>query len=186
LYFKIVILLLLFGVQQKPSKILVIGDSITKHGTYANELRKHCKCSVDAFGYVSYSSTKIRKKFEQMDLTGYDIVVFEMGINNIHNVAAIKTDFDSVIERSHRAGLKVVALTLPPFKGYGNWNFKFQNNLVEVNKWIMSKPSGLDYAVDIYKPLSYKDEAIHSYDGLHPDNIGHKIIAEQIIKTIQL
>jgi lysophospholipase L1-like esterase len=163
-----------------------MGDSITKNGKYVAELRKLCNCKVQSYGYSGYSSSKIKQKFYEIDLSQYDMVLFEMGINNIHNVNAIKLDFESVIKKSHSAGLKVVALTLPPFKGYGNWNLTLQNNLIEINKWLKSKPVDLDYVVDIYTPLAHKDESKHSYDGLHPDETGHKIIAKQIIKTIKL
>lgn len=172
--------------QSPKQNILVIGDSITADGRYVTALRKQCYCNIDAYGYVGFSSTKIRNKFEQIDLKKYDMVIFEMGINNIYNVNAIIVDFRLAAKRAHNAGLKVVALTLPPFKGYISWNIQRQLNLIEVNNWLLSDKSGVDYAVDIYKPLSQNDKSKHSKDGLHPDETGHKIIAQEIINTIKI
>lgn len=185
MYFNIILFILLsFSSQEKPNRVLVIGDSITKDGRYITQLKNTWQCEIDSYGFVGYGSTQIRHEFEKLDLKKYKMVIIQMGINNIYDVKSIKTDFEVMIYQAHKQHLQIVLLTIPPFRGYPSWTKQNQENLMKVNNWILTRPFSVQYAINIYSPLQSDGRSKHSTDRLHPDAKGHEIIADKILSQV--
>ena len=183
MFFNLVFILFSF-LNQSPGKVLVIGDSITKDGRYVALLKEHCRCEIDSYGFVGYSTTKIRHEFEKIYLRKYRMVIIQMGVNNIYDPKTVKLDFEVMINMAHQNEVKVVVLTIPPFRGYPSWTAQKQKNVMEVNNWLLTRPFSIHAAVNIYSPLQDGGWAKHSSDGLHPNKKGHEIIAEKIYNQV--
>lgn len=174
-----ILLFILFPVKEK---VIVIGDSITSNGSFIDELKEY-DCA--KYGYPGKSSTAILTEFKKLNLSSYQIVIIEAGINNIDNLGRVILDLQSMFDYAKRKKLKVVVLTLVPFKGYPTWTEEKQKNLDFVNLWLKSKPRNVDYVVDIHIQLADENGMQkNSIDFLHPNKLGHKIIGTEIAKVI--
>jgi lysophospholipase L1-like esterase len=120
----------------------------------------------------------------RMRLASYSTIIVECGINNVDQPQTVMND---LLEISHFAkrenkSVKVIVLTLPPYKGYSSWTPRKQKNLEDINRWILKSSDFV--GVDIYTPLSDKGRSKYSNDKLHPNKKGHEIMALEILKLL--
>lgn len=167
------------------SNVLVIGDSITAaENNYVDVLRERTPHYYTKSGHPGKSSTFIKDKFLKMRLASYNTIIVECGINNVDQPEVVIED---IFEISHFAkrenkNMKVIVLTLPPYKGYPTWSIEKQKNIERINSWILSSKDFI--GVDIYTPLSEKDRSKYSADKLHPNKKGHEIMALEVLKFL--
>lgn len=102
------------------------------------------------------------------------------------SAATVKANLQSIYTAAHNAGIKVIAVTSPPFKGYSAWNSSRQAVLDDVNSWIMSGATNVDYRIDAYTAVEdggNPDQMLSTYDSgdhLHPSVAGYRIIGASI------
>lgn len=168
-------------------KVLVIGDSITANGKYITYLDQETSgYEFKKAGYTGKGTGFILERLKDCKLSNYNVLVIEAGINNIDQPDKVIADFKEMFEYAKKENehIKVIVLTIVPFKGYPTWSAKKQENLERVNQWLLTKPKNVDVVVDVYKNLSSSGFQIHSTDGLHPAPKGHKIISELIAEQL--
>lgn len=183
--FLIIFLLLIGGINPN---VLVIGDSITAwDNNYVDILKTKTTYSYTKAGYPGIASSGLLQKFKKMNLKKYQILIIEVGINNLNDEETcgdyLIKDIKEMITIAKNKNLMVVVLTIPPYKGYETWTQARQNTLEKVNKWIMTSKE-IDQAIDIYTALSDNGKQKYAVDKLHPGKKGHEIIADEILKKI--
>ncbi|GEM_PF-4315802 len=177
--------------------IAVIGDSITADNTYVTWLNRLCsKCQFDNYGVNGETTTKIRqrlrvyegdKRKKQINLAVYNQIIILAGINNITDPETVMRDLQAMYDLAHRYHVRVIALTLPPWKGYHTWSRRKQRNTDSINTWIRSYPRGVDVVVDIYSLLEdphtpdMLNRRFQNGDKLHPRGDGQYLIARAIL-----
>lgn len=90
-----------------------------------------------------------------------------------------------IVDRLHKAGVRVIAQTLPPRSGFVKKGYtpEMEALRVSINEWI--RDSALfDYMVDADALLrdpknpSFTDERYHQGDHLHPNQAGGMLLAQ--------
>lgn len=174
-------------------KVGVIGDSIT-NGTnsYACYLNRQCNTEFDFYNYGVNGETtsRIKSRF-QADIIShrFDEVIIMGGINNGNNANAVEADLQDMYTMAKQAGMRVIALTITPYKGYREWTPPLQNRNDAVNSWIMDTVNGakdVDIRADVYSALedpanpdAMKDEYANP-DKLHPNRAGQEAIGTAV------
>jgi lysophospholipase L1-like esterase len=167
------------------ANVLVIGDSITAaEGNYVDVLRSVTPHYYTKSGHVGKSSTYIKDLILKMRLKDYSTIIVECGINNVDQPDIVISDLQAISHFAKRENpnMKVICLTLPPYKGYSTWTIKKQKSLERINAWILSNKEFV--GVDIYTSLSKKGYSKHSADKLHPNKKGHQLMALEILKFL--
>ena len=177
----------------QEQKVGVIGDSIT-NGTnsYACYLNRQCNTEFDFYNYGVNGETtsRIKSRF-QADIIShrFDEVIIMGGINNGNNANAVEADLQDMYTMAKQAGMRVIALTITPYKGYREWTPPLQNRNDAVNSWIMDTVNGakdVDIRADVYSALedpanpdAMKDEYANP-DKLHPNRAGQEAIGTAV------
>lgn len=194
-------------------KVAVMGDSITAWGgtapsgtlncntvtaggnNYVNELRS--KCSGSTFtnlGIGGQQTTQMVQRFDnQVTNCNYNEVIILGGVNDVtsdRSAAQIKESLSSMYQQAKDDNLKVIAVTITPWKGWTRWTAQRQQVTEEVNGWIMSE-ANVDVRVNAYSamvdpndPGKLKSEYVGPAQPggyLHPGTEGQKAIARAII-----
>jgi lysophospholipase L1-like esterase len=194
---------------QEPRRYVVaaLGDSITDQrsggGGYLKELRKACPGSefLD-FGKGGDMTNQMRRRWEQDILPqvgslGLTTLLVYGGVNDLYSDLTahrintrIEEDLTKIYSGAHKAGLKVVAVTVSPWGGFTKYfNPRRGQNTLLLNAWILGQVADglVDHAVDSHTPLSCGDPTklcpdyeFPSKDGLHPAKEGHQILAKKL------
>lgn len=173
-------------------KILAIGDSITANtASYVNQLNTKCQNQIN-FEKIAedgkqtswmlqnlQNKTGIRENFSYMVVLG--------GINNIDGVSGIKNNLTEIYKIGKDNGLKVIAITIPPYYGWSTWTQQRHENILTVNAWIKEQKTAgkIDSVVDYFSVAVSADgitakPELTSSDHLHPTAAGHTVIAKMI------
>lgn len=183
-------------------KVAVIGDSITEDGGYVAELKKLCPNYVfDNFGRSGETTVKIRSRVratgtdlasKTVGLWEYDVVIVLAGVNNIDDPNQVISDLAAIYYLAKTCPdrfIKVVAITLTPWKGYSTWNWQKQQNTERVNRFILSQPKNVDVVVDVYHslgdeqdPRQMREGLFRQGDPLHPRGLGQTVIGREIFE----
>ena len=111
------------------------------------------------------------------------------GVNDlIGNIYAnqIISQLQYVYTALHNDSIKVIALTIAPFKGHGAWTTGKQLSLDSINTWIKTSATALDDKVDVYALLEDtpgSDILKTSYDigdHLHMTEAGYEAVGQAI------
>ncbi|MDI6737676.1 MAG: metallophosphoesterase [Nanoarchaeota archaeon] len=178
----------------RTERVGAIGDSITQDGGYVNYLNMQCSAAnIDFFehGISGQGSTAIARRFDSAILANnYNDVIIMAGVNNIcGGKTTVERDLQAMYKKAKDAGLRVIALTITPWKGttgtFG-WTAACQRNQEIVNRWIMAE-SNADVKVDVYNvlndpanPGAMKTEYHASGQFLHPNAAGQEAIGKAI------
>ena len=81
--------------------------------------------------------------------------------------------------------MKVVAVTITPFKGRTQWNVAAQASLDSVNTWILNTANHVDYRVNVYTVLedpNNPDQLLPEYNGdwVHLSGTGYLVLGTTI------
>ncbi|MBI5398732.1 DUF2272 domain-containing protein, partial [Candidatus Woesearchaeota archaeon] len=148
----------------------------------------------DKYAYVGKHVTTMKADFDAVLAGGHSDVIIMGGVNDLSGSASaqkIQADLADMYARAKAKGLRVVAVTTTPWKGYGTgtsvgWTEKKYDEQQELNKWILSKPASVDVAVDVFaalddpqNPGAMRPDA-GSVDKIHPGIVGLHVIADAI------
>jgi lysophospholipase L1-like esterase len=189
--------------------VAAIGDSLTdfksQGGKYLRYLQERCPASrFDSWGKGGNMVNQMRKRFAR-DVLGegsdvekpkYTHVIVLGGIADIgsnetagRTVSKIEDDLERMYEMAHDHGITVIALTLPPWGGFKEYNEERHEMTMELNAWIRGLPKDVDRAVDIYPLLSCGNprELCKDYawpDKLHWSKKGHEIVGAELYERV--
>ncbi len=139
----------------------------------------------------------MRRRFER-DLLGspdappYTDLIVLGGIGDIlsnetarRGMRSITGDLSAIYTAAKSRGLRVVALTLPPWGGAADYDTNRHRLTLEVSQWIRGKPPGVDVVVDISELLTCGQEhrlcRTHAWiDQLHWNASGHSVVGEAL------
>lgn len=126
-------------------------------------------------------------------------VILMMGINDIGGVQSdisqnIIKEYESIIERCHKQGIKVIGMTLTPNKGSGYYNDLHEKIRLNVNKYIMSKDSKFDGYIDASSVVASKSDPAKLadnyvsdtwHDWLHFSKAGYHAVGDAVYKYLR-
>jgi lysophospholipase L1-like esterase len=121
-----------------------------------------------------------------------EYVIIWGGINDIYNTnpsidaPTIEANLQLMYTAAHTAGIKVVALTISPCKGYTTWTAPLQAVQDAVNTWITTTAINIDYKIDSYNVLvdpGNANQLLPAYDSgdhIHIATAGYTALANAI------
>lgn len=122
--------------------------------------------------------------------TGIQAMILHGGLNDIRHHPEYSTEkiisrMKEISREAHQEGIQIYVATLTPFKGSGMYSEEKERTRQEVNDWIRSS-SEFDGVIDFDKALRDPNEPkqikseLDSGDGLHPNNEGYEIMADEV------
>jgi len=162
-------------------EIMLVGDSLTEG--YSKYFDDSCP-GVEVCAESGKSTTwMVENCFTDEKLADKKYVVIMGGVNNINTPDKVKSDLALMYSKANQKGIKVLALTIMPWKGYGGWTEEEQQYTENVNAWI--KQANISGAVlDTYGLFNNgSDELNENYatDGkLHLNDQGNTVLASQV------
>jgi lysophospholipase L1-like esterase len=112
-----------------------------------------------------------------------DVALNDLGAADPPAPAELISAMRGLIDRAHRAGIRVICSTLTPFAGAGYWTSRGEAGRATVNDFLRSDGSGCDAVLDQDEatrdpadPARYR-AAYDSGDHLHPSAEGLRAIA---------
>lgn len=175
---------------KKNHIIYTMGDSITEFDEYQSALSSLLNnvFTIVNLGLGHDITHNMIKRFSEVTNGSGEYVIIMAGVNDIKNGASsagVEKNLQTMYNLAHNAGLKIIALTVTPFKGYGKWTSNAQSVEDEVNAWIQGA-ANVDYVIDTYSVLvdpENPNRMLPLYDRgdhLHPNLKGEIKIAEAI------
>lgn len=190
--------------------VAAMGDSLTdprSHGgKYLNYLRERCTNSrFDSYGVGGQMVNQMRKRFARQVLgipaneedpkPKYTHVIILGGINDICSDESakrtndkIQADLSAMYRMAHEHGIRVIALTLPPWGGFKRYyNERRAASTHTINRFI--REQALTVAVgsvlDIYPILSCGDPELLCDEYGWPDKVhwsakGHEVVGKAL------
>lgn len=136
-------------------------------------------------------SALARLERDVLTQTGVTAVFLHEGVNDIlqdpseYDAEQLIAAYRQIVQRSHDHGLKVVAGTITPFRGWSRWTPEREAVRAEVNHWIRTSGEA-DAVVDFDAVLRDPDDplrlapAYDSGDHLHPGDAGYRAMADAV------
>ena len=121
--------------------------------------------------------------------TGAAYAVVWGGVNDIAaDVSAvdIEANLQTIYTNCHNAGIKVVAVTITPYKGSATWSAARQLVCDDVNAWIANTAIDVDYVIDMWTLLedpAAADTLLAAYDSgdhIHLSATGYNLVASTL------
>jgi hypothetical protein len=184
-------------------RVAAIGDSLTDTrvggGRYLDALRRKCPESrFDAYGVGGQQTLHMRWRFTRDVLSKrYTDVIVLGGVNdlsaraiNYASTTQARKNLSYMYESAHKKGLRVIALTVPPW-GRLKFGDRRGDATLELNRWILEqeKSGVVDVAIDIQPMLACGDplNLCMSYrrypqDAIHWSQSGHDVVAAALAK----
>lgn len=176
------------------SVVYCFGTSITYAGPYEDTLATMLGANwyVDNKGVGGNTTAQMLARLDDEIIHSGDAeyLIIEGGINDITggvSALVIRANLQSIYTAATAAypTIKVVALTIAPFKGSALWTAARQLKLDSVNTWIMATATGVNHKVDIYAALQdtrlgYLKPSFASADSLHLSSVGYKKMGSTI------
>lgn len=180
-----------------PSRIFCMGDSITNFGYYETQLNSLIGNNwiVANYGVSGNTTTQMLARFQQQIINPgcVDYVIIMGGVNDLAASAtatAIEANLQAMYNMAHNAGIKVIAMTVTPWKGSASWTIGKQIEQDALNAWILANPTNVDYVIDAYTQLVDPDvantllPAYDSGDHIHPNQTGLNVLGTHINSQI--
>lgn len=175
-----------------PNKYFALGDSITASGcSYAD------KIDADKVALQNMQTSWMYNQIKVLNLKGYKYLTILGGVNDIAsgtNLETTKNNLKSIYKKAHADGLKVVAITLNPWR-YPSWTPTKHQLTLDLNTWIRNKgENNIDIVVDFYNlatdgqnPSAMKQEfwGTNAKDHLHPNCTAHQALANEILRLTE-
>ncbi len=194
--------------------ILIFGDSITwgavdSKGGWAQRIKnEQGQNSVYILGISGDNSTQLLKRFEgealaRLDEDNQTALIIAIGINdsqieiqnNINKTSAedFRQNLNQIIKKGRKFAQQIILVGLTPVDedkvkpmpwklthGYTNEQVEKYNNIIED----VAKEQGVTF-LEIYKKLREGDYKTLLFDGLHPNDKGHELIHNTVLKELQ-
>ncbi|MEW4486991.1 SGNH/GDSL hydrolase family protein [Thalassoglobus sp. JC818] len=220
----------------KAERVLFLGDSITHSGYYISLIELELlRQSSDAMPEVinlglpsetasglsepghPFPRPNVHERLERaLEKLKPDVVVACYGMNDgIYHpfdedrFEIYQTGINSLIEKVHNSGAKLILLTPPPFdplplkmKGklvsadadefaYYSIYDKYDDVIKRYSDWILAQKDRVEMVIDLHTPVTKfvaekrksDPEFVLSGDGVHLDQEGHRILAEAILNA---
>jgi lysophospholipase L1-like esterase len=176
-----------------PTKIYCMGDSLTLAGVYESELIKLLGPGWVAVekGKSGDSTPGMLARF-QTDVIAYgdaSYVIIWGGTNDIRwlTIEETETNLQAMYTLAHNAGIKVVAVTIPPQNSESALN---KIKIITINSWIQNTAINRDYVADAYaatddpaNPGNFLP-AYDSGDHVHLSYAGYAKVARTIYDAV--
>ncbi len=140
------------------NKVAIIGSSSFAQfcaNNWDNKLNE--TLSGYTFTCFAKSGTTAEYFLEQFESkvkgNNYSMVIVYGGLNGLDNIGGLKktqTNLQSLFSQAETEGIKVIAVTAQPFKGYKTWTEIWGKNIITNNAWLKTKPNGVDIVLDTY------------------------------------
>jgi lysophospholipase L1-like esterase len=125
--------------------------------------------------------------FSEVLAGGHGAVVILGGVNNIDGDAGVRSDLGAMYSQAQQAGLRVVAVTVLPYKGYSTWTAARGAKVRAVNDWIrqqgVSVADGFQAMGDPSDPDSLRPG--ESRDRLHPNDAGYQRLGPVVAQALR-
>ncbi|MBE3131373.1 MAG: hypothetical protein IMZ54_11760 [Acidobacteria bacterium] len=182
------------GATLRPkAPVVCMGDSMTEAVTYPARLQVLLGTTfrVINLGMGGEPAELMLSRFNREVISSGDVqyVVILAGVNSVNwgfSAATIEASLQAMYTAAHDAGIKVIAVTILPFKNYSTWSAGKQVVLEAVNTWITATATDIDYIYDAYPVFETPgglDTLLAAYDsgdGLHPNAAGLTVLANGI------
>jgi len=183
----------------KKHQIYWMGDSQTANGVAVRTLDTLLGSNwwVNNKGVQGERTDNFLSRFVT-DVTSHkdaEYAVILGGINDVifsYPATTTEANLQSMYNQAHAAQLKVIAVTLLPFKGNVNWTLARQAKVDSVNAWIKTSATNVDYRIDAYSIFNDPAnpgmmKAIYygtSPDYLHPNLLGYKVLGQTVYNGV--
>ncbi|MBI5880900.1 hypothetical protein HZB90_02100, partial [archaeon] len=155
----------------------------------------------DKFAFVGKSTGQMLAHFDAVLATGPETVIILGGTNDVTGSwESIKSNLEKMYNAAKAKGMRVVALTVPPYdtaaaraeeeRKNGKSPGTIVNNIKQLNNWIMTQ-SPADIKVNIYDVLLSPTEADSAnpalYGGahlIHPNEEGKRLMAQKVFERL--
>jgi hypothetical protein len=143
----------------------------------------------DPFAYVCKQTAQMKNDFSAVLAQNPQTVVILGGTNDLSSdFEAVRTNLLDMYRMAHARGMRVVALTLPPYKSAANREASALENLRRLNNWILTE-SPADVKVNIYNDLVTPgtDDAnpgLFGRDLIHPNQQGKDVMARDVYAAL--
>lgn len=191
--------------------VAAMGDSLTdpksQGGKYLEVLRARCPESrFDSYGKGGNMVNMMRKRFLK-DVYGedgggarpeYTHVIVLGGIGDIlsnltakRGIKGITGDLAAMYAMAHERRAKVVAMTLPPWGGFQDYDSARHQLTIAVNTWVRAQlaEKAVDHTLDLFPLLSCgaPNQLCKEYafkDLLHWNKKGHEIVGDALHTSV--
>jgi len=165
------------------------GDKTSQYAYWL--MKAHPEWQVVNQGVNGQRSDEIRARFEE-DVVAKKpaVVVIIAGVNDVYQgrpAQQVKDQLAAMYKRAHAAGIHVVAGTIIPY----DTATPEQNQVMhDINTWIRAQArtdprvTYVDTRAAVASPRN-ADRLFSSPDGLHPDAVGYRRMAEAIAPAIE-
>jgi lysophospholipase L1-like esterase len=184
---------------QKVHQVYSMGNSLTANGIYSQKLDTllGSKWYVVNKGIQGQTTTDMLARFTT-DITSHadcEYVTILGGINDViagSTALTIESNLQAMYTAAHNASIKVVGITLLPFKGNVNWTSGKQAVVDSVNTWIKNTATNVDYKVDdyaVFNDPAHPGMMLPQYYGtspdyLHPNLAGYLFLGTTIYNNV--
>lgn len=179
-----------------PGSVGLVGDSITAAAPYRQALEARCPGTrftnaPGAYAFPGKSSRQMLADFETPLGAGHDVLVLLGGVNNNGEPGQVKADLGAMYDRARDRGVKLVAVTIMPYKGYPSWRPANGEHVRAIDAWIREQAaagrfSGLVDAFALFSDPADPDAARPGWtsDRLHPNATGYAALAEAVVTAL--
>jgi lysophospholipase L1-like esterase len=178
------------------SAVYCIGDSLTAAGYYETELTAllGSQFTVVNKGISGNTTSGMLNRFTT-DVLNHDpdFSVIWGGVNDIRlgiPLATTESNLQSMYTQAHDAGIKVIAISMSPWKATSGWTVGQQVSTDSLHDWIMNTASNIDYRIEVYSLLENPgnpDAFLPAYDSgdhLHFNNAAGVVIGQAIYDAV--
>lgn len=169
-------------------KVLALGDSNTEFNpSYADVLKSSCsQMQLVKEGHSGKNAQFLWELIENRNLQseGFTDIIVWAGVNNVNNAQEY---LEKIYRKANQSGIRVIAVTITPWEGYGNWSAANQVTTNQIDSWIRGGAGGAignGVVIDVYD--TFEDPA--NPDALNPqyarDQIHLNAIAQNELAKI--
>ena len=180
-----------------PLTLYTVGDSLTALGGWTgmitNLLGPSWRVVNRAISGRTSDQVSTGLQTEALQAGNGSAITVWVGVNSVNagvSAASIKADLQSIYTRAKQHGLTTIAITITPYKAAPGWVAGEQLVLEDVNTWILSTATNIDYVLDAYTLMEsptnadYLNSIYDSGDGLHMNTLGYNVMATNIYNAV--
>lgn len=183
---------------QRVSSIAIIGDSLSvktnySYGTILN--KTYGIPTIDSYAVVGAQTSGMDSQLNNVFSSGinYQYIIVFGGVNDLYigkSAASIESRLQLLYDkiRGQNKGIKVIAVSILPWKNYKNGN-QDQTETKRLNNWIQTSAQNVDISVNAYDQYNNPndDGALkqeYTSDGLHLNGAGQRKLADIIYSQL--